>query len=219
LLIPPESTARLIVPFSTPLDVLGKAANGEAASSSELPGLRVHERVTLRPDDLDPFFVVYDWEPQTTLAAFQERARGVPLDLALPVNLGNAVQFIGYDLRTPTVAPGGTVKLLTLWKVTDPHALPSSPNSNAALVLFTHALNKAGAVVGQQDQLDAPAWDWQAGDVIVQLHRFTLPPDLPPGPLALEIGAYTPAGLSRLPVLVNGVVAGDRILLQPVQVK
>jgi hypothetical protein len=219
LLIPAESTARLIVPFSTPLDALGKASNGDAAYSGELPGLHIRERVTLRPDDLDPFFVVYDWEPQTTLAALQEQARGVPLELALPVNLGNAVQFIGYNLSTPMVAPGGTVKLLTLWKVTNPQALQNSPNSNAALVLFTHALNKAEAVVGQEDRLDAPAWDWQAGDVIAQLHRFTLPPGFPAGLVSLEVGAYRPAGLTRLPVLVNNVIVGDRILLRPVEVR
>jgi len=210
LLLPPEPVARLIAPSSASLH----------SYFADLPGLRLRERVTLRSDDLDPFFVVYDWEPQVALAALRERARGVPLDLALPVEFGAVLRLLGYDLRTPVVAPGGTVELVTLWQVTDPRSLRLRDSSgvNAELVLFTHALDAAGNVVAQEDRLDAPAWDWQAGDVIAQLHRFTLPPDLSPGPITLEVGAYRRADLTRLPVLANGVVVGDRVLLGPVEV-
>jgi hypothetical protein len=86
-------------------------------------------------------------------------------------------------------------------------------------VLFTHALNTVGALVAQEDRLDAPAWDWQTGDVIAQLHRFSLPANLALGILTLEVGAYRPTGLDRLPVLVNGVTAGDSILLTHVEVR
>jgi len=197
ILIPSESTARLIVPASTPLD----------SYFADLAGLRVRERVTLRPDDLDPSFVVYDWEPAVTLRTLRERAQ------SQSVNLGNVVQLIGYDLRTPHVKPGDAIELTTLWQVTDPQ-----PVRDTGLVLFTHALNAAGTVVGQQDQLDAPAWDWRPGDVIAQLHRFTLPPDTT-GTLTIEVGAYKPTDLTRLPILVNGVTADNRILLTPVEVQ
>jgi hypothetical protein len=73
-------------------------------------------------------------------------------------------------------------------------------------------------VVGQEDRLDAPNWDWQAGDVIAQIHRFPLQTDLPPGPTTLEVGAYRRAAVTRLPVLVDGVVVGDRVLLGTVEV-
>ena len=210
LLFPPQPVARLIAPASAPLD----------PCFAGLPGLHVREQVTLRADDLNPFFVVYDWEPQVGLAALRERAQGTPLDLALPVDFGGALQFLGYDLRTPAVAPGGTVELVTLWEVTDPQRVRPQDLSDAGeeLVLFTHALDAAGVVVGQEDRLDAPAWDWQAGDVIAQIHRFTLPADLPLGSISLEVGAYRRADLARLPVLVDGSVVGDRVLLQPVEV-
>jgi hypothetical protein len=181
---------------------------GIAAYNGELPGLRVRERVRLRPNDLDPSFVVYDWDPAVTLRALREQAQ------SQSANLGNVMQLIGYDLLTPRVKPGDAIDLITLWRVTDPQ-----PVRDTGLVLFTHALNATGNVVGQQDQLDAPAWDWQPGDVIAQLHRFTLPPDFPAGRVSLEVGAYRPAGLTRLPVLVNSVTVGDRILLQPVEVR
>jgi hypothetical protein len=210
LLVPPEPSARLLAPSSSPLDPY----------FAGLPGLNLREQVTLQPDDLDPFFVVYDWEPPLTLAALQEQAVGNALDLALPANFSDALGLLGYDLRTPTVPPGGTVELVTLWRVTDPQALrpPDPTDVDAALVLFTHALDGVGAVIGQDDRLDAPAWDWEVGDVIAQLHRFPLRADLPPGPLTLEVGAYRRGDLTRLPVLVDGAVVGDRVLLVTVEV-
>jgi hypothetical protein len=205
LVLPPEPAGRLIAPANVPL----------APYFADLPGLHLRERVLMREDDLDPFFVVYDWEPQTMLAALQERARG-----ELLADFDGALQLVGYDLRTPQVAPGGTVELITLWRVTDPRPLRPRNLSNAEedLVLFTHALDGAGTIVGQEDRLDAPAWDWQVGDTVAQIHRFALSPDLPAGPVALEVGVYRRADLARLPVLVDGGVAGDRVLLQSVEV-
>jgi hypothetical protein len=208
LLIPAETTARLVAPSSASL----------APYFADLPGLQLRERVTMRPGDLDPFFAVYDWRPQETLAALAERVQSRPSDPALPVDFGpstgsgqdGTLQLIGYDLRTPVVVPGGIVELLTLWRVAG-----APPRE---LVLFTHALDAGGDIAGQEDRLDAPSWDWQPGDVVAQLHRFTLPTDLLPGTLALEVGVYTRADLVRLPVLVNGVATSDRVLLSPVEV-
>ena len=210
LLLPPDVKARLVAPSGASLD----------AYFAGLPGFYLRERVEMRADDLDPFFDVYDWEPQVALDALRERAQGTLLDVALPVDFGGALQLIGYDLRTPEVVPGGTVELITLWRVTDPQPLWPRNLSDADedLVLFTHALDAAGTVVGQEDRLDAPAWDWQAGDVIAQLHRFTLPSAFSPGLISLEVGAYRYAGPTRLPVLVDGIVVDDRVLLQPVEV-
>ena len=64
---------RLIAPSGTSLDPYFAA----------LPGLHLRERVALRADDLQPYFDVYDWEPQVTLAALQEQARGEPATFPL----------------------------------------------------------------------------------------------------------------------------------------
>jgi hypothetical protein len=204
LLLPSEAMVRLLVPSSAALDPY----------FADLPGLRLRERAVLRPDDLDPFFLIYDWEPPLTLTDLRQRAAGAASDPALPVNFGDVVQLLGYDLRTPAVSPGGSVELVTVWQV----SARVSWDGNAELVLFTHALGEEKTIVGQEDRLDAPAWDWQPGDVIAQIHRFALPGDLPPGPITLEVGAYRRADLTRLPVLVDGAVVGDRALLEVVEV-
>jgi hypothetical protein len=89
----------------------------------------------------------------------------------------------------------------------------------AELVLFTHALDESGGVAGQEDRLDAPAWDWEAGDVVAQIHRFALPGDAEPGAYPLQVGAYRRGQSGRLPVLVDGQPVDDRILLRPLEVR
>jgi hypothetical protein len=79
-------------------------------------------------------------------------------------------------------------------------------------------LDTADAVVGQEDRLDAPAWNWHPGDVFAQLHRFQMDTNAPPGVYDLGVGIYTREDLARLPVLVNGVVVDDRVLLSSVEV-
>ncbi|MFN2229328.1 MAG: hypothetical protein ACK2VA_06135, partial [Anaerolineae bacterium] len=203
IVLPPEASAVLIAPAGVSLDPYFVG----------LPGLSVRERVALREDDADLYFDVYEWEPQVMAAALQERVRGEPADFG-------SVRFIGYDLRTSKVAPGGTVELVTLWQVIDPEPLRPQNLSNAEedWVVFTHALDGAGNVVGQEDRLDAPAWDWQAGDVVVQIHRFELQSDLGAGPIALEVGIYRRSDWVRLSVLVDGNVVGDSVLLQSLEV-
>jgi hypothetical protein len=210
LLFPAQPTLRLIAPSSSSLDPYWAA----------LPGLYLRERFTLRPDDLDPYFQVYEWETDMTLAALRERAQSAPLDMPLPVDFGGALELLGYELRTPVVAPGATVKVVSLWQVTDLKPLRSHDAAHLPdeLVLFVHALDANSAVVGQEDRLDAPSWDWQPGDIIAQIHRFALPAELVPGTLALELGVYRRADLQRLPVRVDGSSVADRVLLQPVEV-
>lgn len=210
LLIPAAPQVRLLTPASAALDPY----------FAGLEGLQQEEQVTMLPGDLDPFFLVYDWQPPRTLAALQARASGAPLDLALPVDLGGALQFLGYELRPPQATAGGQIELLTLWRVVDPAQLRPSdePAAVPELVLFTHALDAGGTIIAQEDRLDAPAWCWAPGDSVAQIHRFILPADLPPGAVALEVGVYRRATLQRLPVLVDGAVVGDVVRLPPLEV-
>jgi hypothetical protein len=126
----------------------------------------------MRPDDLNPYFDVYDWTPPVTREALLDRAQGALLDLALPVDLDGALALLGYDLRTMVVAPGEMVELVTVWEVADPARVQPQDLSNAGqdLVFFTHAIDAAGVIAGQEDRLDAPAW---TGKPATWWRRFT----------------------------------------------
>ena len=39
------------------------------------------------------------------------------LPLVRPIDVGHVVDFVGHQLLTPVVPPGGTVELLTFWRV------------------------------------------------------------------------------------------------------
>ncbi|MGC9394689.1 MAG: ArnT family glycosyltransferase [Anaerolineae bacterium] len=211
LIVPNAPTARLIAPAVAPLDPY----------FADLPGLAFRERVSIRPDDLNPFFDVYDWTPPVTREALLDRAQGTLLDLALPVDLDGALSLLGYDLRTPVVAPEQTVELITLWQVTDPTRVQPRDLSNAEqdLVFFTHALDVAGTIAGQDDRLDGPAWSWQTGDVVVQIHRFALPGSANPETLTLVVGVYRRSDMTRLPVRVDSAPVGDVIQLAALEVR
>jgi 4-amino-4-deoxy-L-arabinose transferase-like glycosyltransferase len=203
LLLPGVASARLVVPANAPLD----------PAFAALPGLVLRERVLLRPDDLVPFVDVYEWDVAGSRAALLARMGGQGASLALPADFGGALRLLGYELPAVRVAPGAAIELATLWQVT---ADPATPDPE--WVLFVHLLDDHGRIGGQEDRLDAPSWDWQRGDMFVQIHRFVVNADAPPGPARLEIGVYRRADGLRLPVLVDGQAVDDRAILQNVEV-
>jgi hypothetical protein len=139
----------------------------------------------------------------------------------LPVNLGGALELVAYDLAPPMVAAGGTVTLTTFWRILDPAAFGpvSARLYGRSATLFVHVLDGANQVVGQEDRLDAPAWDWRAGDTFAQVHVLTLAAAAPPGAYRLEVGAYRTEDGVRLPALVGGQPVDDRILLRDLEVE
>ena len=213
ILFPDTSHSLLVVPPNAPL----------APYLAERLELRAIERVHLRPDDVDPYFDVLEWNPRAALHRFQaatdETATAGGEPLHLPVNL-EAVELLAYELPEPVARPGETVTLVTVWRILDPAALGPVPAHayGRAAVIFAHILEANDAIVAQEDRLDAPAWDWRPGDAFVQLHRLQLEADTSPGLYRLEVGVYTRADLARLPVLANDIAVDDRILLRQLEV-
>jgi 4-amino-4-deoxy-L-arabinose transferase-like glycosyltransferase len=68
------------------------------------------------------------------------------------------------------------------------------------LVLFTHLLDPEGTIISQADRLDAPSWQWKAGDRFAQIHELMIPAETPPGSYWLAIGLYRREDLNRMPV-------------------
>jgi hypothetical protein len=126
---------------------------------------------------------------------------------SLPIDLDGKVDFLGY-----TLARGGReTKLTTYWRVKD--RLPPQ------LSQFTHVLNDQGEIITQQDRLMLTSQSLRPGDAFVQIHRLTLPANLPPGSYPIAIGLYTQPDSKRLPIVVDQQPRGDRVFLQPLVVK
>ncbi len=220
LIFPAEGETRVVIPTIASLDETLEPIFEKYA-------FHIHTE-NLRPDDLIPRFDVYRFDASNALAAFlltlddspvywcsldafpADEPQTVYKSLPLPVDVGDVVELVGYDLHTSVVGPGGEVELLTVWRV--------RARFTPEAVIFAHLLDNSGHVVGQVDRLDVPSWHWQPGDVFIQLHRFGVSTDAQPGLYHLEVGIYTREDLARLPVVVNGVEVDDRILLQPVEV-
>ncbi len=199
LVFPNGGEARVIIPAIAALDAALEPIFAAHAS-------HLHTEA-FRPDDLIPRFDVYRFDADAALSSFLAATDDA---VSPPVNVGDVVELIGYDLRTPVVEPGGAVELLTAWRVRAPFA----PEA----IFFTHLLAPDAHVVGQIDRLDVPSYHWQPGDVFIQLHRFPVDAAAPPGVYQLEVGVYTQKDPARLPILVDGVAVDDRILLSPVEI-
>lgn len=145
-----------------------------------------------------------------------ERRFVVPEGIQHPmrVNLGDQVAFLGYDLDRTSIKPGETLHL-TLY-------LQAQRQMETSYKVFTHLLDTQNRIWGQKDSLPADGtrqtMGWLEGEIIVDEYEITARDDAPPGEYLLEIGMYDPLTGDRLPVLEEGVVQGDRILLERIKV-
>jgi hypothetical protein len=128
----------------------------------------------------------------------------------LPTDFGHAIDLLGYQVESPRINAGQSLKLKTYWKATG--SLP------LFLTIFVHLLDQNGSIVAQHDRQSVLADTLQPGDVFMQLHQIDLPPDLPPGTYRLTLGLYTSDTGKRLPLHEGDVIRGDRLFLMPVTV-
>jgi len=126
--------------------------------------------------------------------------------------VGDSIRILGYALTQEPVAPGDDVALTLFWQATQPVA--------GSYKVFTHLLDAAGQVVGQQDSLPRagqyPTSAWMTGEVVVDRYSIEVPSDAPAGEYALEVGMYAPEeGGARLPLTgADGTrLPDDRLLL------
>ncbi|MGB3715476.1 MAG: glycosyltransferase family 39 protein [Candidatus Promineifilaceae bacterium] len=170
------------------------------------------EIVPLRSTDMDRPLSVYSTDGSLMVTGWQSEFQDeilFPSGNSTPLLIGDAAEFLGYDLQTPTPTPGSEVRLATLWRV-------RQPLEDA--VLFTQVLGQDGLPIAQADRLDVPGYYWSPGDVFIQLHRFTLPESTIPGDYPMIVGLYSRPDLLRQPVIVDGIAAGDHVQLPPLTV-
>lgn len=151
------------------------------------------------------------------------RVEAVDRRLVVPViqhplvaNLGDQVEFLGYDLDRTAAAPGETLHLTLYWR--------ALAEMGTSYTVFTHLLDGANQIRGQQDNPPVggsyPTTMWAPGEVVTDEYALVVDADAPLGEHVLEIGLYVAETGQRLPVLDEArQIIGDRILLSQVQVK
>ncbi|MFT7584185.1 MAG: hypothetical protein ACI9EW_000600 [Cellvibrionaceae bacterium] len=146
-------------------------------------------QIKIRPDDLDRFWTAY------TLTGWEDTETAIG-------NFNQAIELNEVRWLADAVPPNGVAELLTVWTVLDPTKLGSTipyvgyPEPN----VFVHILRPDGTILNQADRLDAPAWDWQPGDRVMQIHQIYIPADVELGSYAAVIGVYDRLTAIRLPV-------------------
>ncbi|MEZ4510516.1 MAG: glycosyltransferase family 39 protein [Chloroflexota bacterium] len=201
LILPPSNDVRLFIPASTP------------PHPAFAPLLMPLETITLRPTDLDPSFTVYELN-----STRPDWLQNLPAD---GPNFNNAVTLLRATWLAPATSPGGVAELLTAWRVADPSRIaPAIPPAYAPEVkLFTHVLRDDGSILIQADRLDAPAWSWQTGDIVVQIHQLWVPPETAVSTYTTRIGFYEPTHGQRTPVVdTAGAPLADTAEVVPLQV-
>ena len=185
ILIPTSKQFKHIIPSSTPL-------NSSLAERYTSPVLS-YGTTYLRPEDLDPFFTAYEIHLQ------------IDPDPEALTNFNNAILLLEGYWGKGHYRPGDVAEFITEWYVTDPPQLGAirPPAFKTDLNMFTHVLYPDGSILLQRDQLDAPSWDWQAGDIVVQVHQMQIPSDIVLGKYAVEVGLYDRATGDRLPIVNN----------------
>ncbi|HLF26052.1 MAG TPA: glycosyltransferase family 39 protein [Anaerolineae bacterium] len=103
--------------------------------------------------------------------------------------------------------PGASILFHSTWQIVRPYPA-------ARLKAFIHILDADGQLIAGDDRLDVNVSTLLPGDLFVQFSRVTLPPDLPPGEYAVEIGLYHSDTGERLRLPDQA----DRILLDPIEV-
>ncbi len=130
--------------------------------------------------------------------------------VALPLPIAGAVELLGYNVDASSVPQGGTLTVTEWWRVREPPPPPIS--------IFAHLLYPDNSLLVAGDGLGLPAESWMPGMVLVQQHRFEVPPDAVPQSYALSVGLYSLSTGERFVVSQSGDRVIDRVVLRTVDV-
>jgi 4-amino-4-deoxy-L-arabinose transferase-like glycosyltransferase len=131
-------------------------------------------------------------------------------EIAPPLQFGERLDLVGYREFSDSFVPGSEWQFVSYWRVT---------GLGSELKVFVQLLDDGGNVRAQYDGLDVPVIGWREGDFLVQRHTLSLPDDLSLGRYWVQFGVYDGETGDRLPVLVDNVEVGERLLLPAMEVR
>ncbi len=153
-----------------------------------------------------PAFVLYEQENAPDAPALRT-AVALPVHqtpgseagfVSAPIALNGPLTFLGVN----AFRNGSEMDVETWWRVTEgPITRPLS--------IMGHLLNGAGEMIGQNDGLGVSPVVWQPGDIIVQRHRFPLPPGSEER--GLRTGVYWLDTMERWALQQDHQKAGDTL--------
>jgi len=153
----------------------------------------------------------------TLIVAEQERTFQPPsIDYPMRADLGDEVEFLGYDLDKTRVERGESIALTLYWR--------ASNEMEVNYHVFVHLLSEEGQIWAQRDSPPVEGSrhtaGWVKGEVIRDEYQIALEREIPTGEYLLTAGIYDPASGERLPVFVGGErVQSDQITLARLRVE
>jgi hypothetical protein len=117
------------------------------------------------------------------------------------VAFGENIRLIGTRIRTPLLAPGGTLALDLVWRASQP-----VPTDYTVFVHVRRTSDSApfGAQIAANDSPpangSAPTSGWAVGQVITDARGVAIPADAPPGSYVVIIGLYQYPSFERLKI-------------------
>jgi hypothetical protein len=131
-------------------------------------------------------------------------------------NLGDQITLLSFA-APDTVSPGAGFDITLYWE--------AQRSSDEDYVVFVHLLDAGGQLVASHDgpPMDGrfPTTAWIAGEIVPDIHRLAINPEIPAGTYWLQVGMYRWPSLERLVVMEGpGVEASERAaVLQSIEVR
>lgn len=156
-----------------------------------------------QPDQDGEIVSEYGW----VIARVGERESADLLSQAPQETDAEAVPIMGEGLHLihmhmpPDSQPGDTINVVLEWGVTAPQ-----PPGIASVVQLI-SLDSWTALSTHEGYVDYsiyPSALWQPGDVIPDVHKISIPSDLPEGVYLWGVGVYTPPRQERFPITASG---------------
>ncbi|MCI0709317.1 MAG: hypothetical protein L0154_04060 [Chloroflexi bacterium] len=150
-------------------------------------------------------YIVYEVDAS---AAYADIVPENPLD---EVVFGDVMQLLGYDISTRTLTPGETITIKFYWQGT-----PAGPPQRDYTIYVHFWSTKTGDLLTQADGGLMyglfPTRFLTPGLALQDRRDWTVPADLPSGPVEMRVGVYVPDG-PRLDATIMGQPAGDGVTI------